>query len=354
MKKIIVLIAALGVIGGLAWFAMSLSQSHGKSDTELIEFAIKDVETVDRVKITDRFGQEYELIKKGDTWTDKKGGCVTQKKVEWVLDAFRNIEFKGYLPDNSLDQFTKIMSAQHIKVEIFQEGEWTKTWFIGPATQDHYGQVMLLEDSKLGKSGFPVQMHLKNMKGIIEPRFHADPKQWMCTDIFTLELDEIKSVDVKFNDEPERSFKVDKKGNNIDVYQQGKLLSGVNTQAAYKYLHNYQNIHWETANYQLDLKAIDSMKRTVPFCVMTVKETNGNATKLRMYRIANFTDQEAGMAEVLDMDRNNFWCELPNGAMVKCQYFVFNPLILGHVYFPMDISMLKTHDGMLEKEEPAK
>jgi hypothetical protein len=28
------------------------------------------------------------------------------------------------------------------------------------------------------------------------------------------------------------------------------------------------------------------------------------------------------------------WCELPNGDLVKCQYFTFNPLILGHVYFP--------------------
>ena len=36
--------------------------------------------------------------------------------------------------------------------------------------------------------------------------------------------------------------------------------------------------------------------------------------------------------------RNNFWCILPNGQLVKCQYFVFNPLLLGHVYFPaMDL-----------------
>jgi hypothetical protein len=34
---------------------------------------------------------------------------------------------------------------------------------------------------------------------------------------------------------------------------------------------------------------------------------------------------------------NKFWCELPTGELVKCQYFVFNPLILGHIYFPMDL-----------------
>jgi hypothetical protein len=39
---------------------------------------------------------------------------------------------------------------------------------------------------------------------------------------------------------------------------------------------------------------------------------------------------------------NSFWCILPNGQLVKCQYFVFNPLLLGHVYFPaMDLKKTK-------------
>ena len=32
-------------------------------------------------------------------------------------------------------------------------------------------------------------------------------------------------------------------------------------------------------------------------------------------------------------DINRFWCLLPNGQVVKCQYFVFNPLIMGNIYF---------------------
>jgi len=24
--------------------------------------------------------------------------------------------------------------------------------------------------------------------------------------------------------------------------------------------------------------------------------------------------------------------------LVKCQYFVFNPLLLGHIYFPLDLT----------------
>lgn len=352
MKKLVILTLSLLVLGGLGYYAMTLSEESGKSDKELISFAIENVESVDKIIITDKFERSYTLQKNGEEWTGPDGQCVTPEKVNWVLDAFKNIKFKGYLNDGSIEHFTKMMAAQHIKVEIFQNGEWTKTWYIGPSTQDHMGQVMLLDSKEKGKSTVPVQMELSNMKGIIEPRFHADPMQWICTDIFKLPIDKIKSVNVKFNDEPQRSFKVTKNGQDIRVYQSGKELKGITPQSGYTYLNNYQKVHWETANYVLNKKQVDSLKKTTPFCVLTVSETNGNSTKLRLFRILPKANEKAGMAEVVNPDMNHLWCELPNGTLVKCQYFVFNPLIFGHVYFPLDLSGITTIDGMREIEEP--
>lgn len=353
MKKIIVLVVALAALSGLGYYAYTLSENQGKSDLELIDFAIEDIETVDKIIITDKLEREYTLIKKGQTWTGKNGECVTQEKVKWVLDAIKNVKFRGYLSDASIDHFKKLMTTQHIKVEIFQNGKWSKTWYIGPSTQDHYGQIMLLDDAKKGKSNVPVEVHLENMKGIIDPRFHADPFEWQCSDIFKLGLDEISSVDIKFNDEPQRSFKVTKNGQDVKVYQQGKLLSGITPQDGYRYLNNYQKVHWEMANYVLDKKGVDSLKRTTPFCVMTVKETSGKSTKLRLFRIISKGNEKAAAGEIVDPDLNHLWCELPNGKLVKCQYFVFNPLIMGHVYFPFDMSGIETIDGIRKREDIA-
>lgn len=352
MKKIIILVVSIAALAGLGYYAMSLSENQGKSDLELIDFSIKDVESVDKVIITDKFERRYTIQKKGDLWTGPEGECITQDKVKWVLDAFKNIKFKGYLSDKSIEHFTKQMSAQHIKVEIFQNGEWTKTWYIGPSTQDHMGQIMLLDSKEEGKSTVPVQMELSNMKGIIEPRFYADPMQWKCTDIFKLSLDKIRAVDVKFNDEPQRSFKVTKSGQDIKVYQKGKQLQDVSPQNAYTYLNSYQKVHWETANYVLNKDQVDSLKNTTPFCVLKVDQTNGKTTKLRLFRILAKENQVAGMAEVVNPDLNHLWCELPNGRLVKCQYYVFNPLIMGHVYFPLDLTGVTTIDGM--REDPNK
>jgi len=347
MKKIIILIVALGALAGLLYYAMDLSKHQGKSDTELIEFAVKDIESVDKIIITDKFENVFELHKKDGVWTDKNGGCVTQDNVGHVLDAFKNIEFKGYLADNSKKKFTNLMSAQNIKVQIFQDGEWTKTWYLGPSAQDHDGQIMLLDDAKEGKSGFPVIMRLKNMRGIIEPRFYADPLQWMCQDLISLQLTDIEEVNVKFNDEPQRSFKLTKNGNNMKVYQKGKQLQGITSAAMYDYLSNFQDVNFNIANYELNKLQMDSLKRTTPFCELKVKAVKEKPETFKLYRIVTKSaPQMAGNAEIIDTDIDRFWCELPSGALVKCQYFVFNRLILGHAYFPLDLTGLKTHDGI--------
>jgi hypothetical protein len=341
IRKLVVLVLAVIGLSLLGWYAISLMNNKGKSDTELIEFSIADTASVDRIIITDPFSKKIELIRNGNAWTEADGSCITQQNVTYILESIRNIEFKGYLPDNSIERFTNLMSSQHTKVEIYQNGTWSKTWYIGPASQDHYGQIMLLDSDEHGKSAKPVMMRIKGENGIIEPKFFADRRKWMCTNIFAVPLSRISKVDVRFFDDPVLSFSVSKKGANVSVYQQGRKLPKVDTAMAYRYLQNYKKVHFDLANFQLNEKQVDSLKKSRPFVVLSLTETNGKTTKLRMFRIKSedlFTNE---FGDVVNMDMNHFWCELPNGEVVKCQYFVFNQLLMGHVYFPMDLSKRK-------------
>jgi hypothetical protein len=101
-----------------------------------------------------------------------------------------------------------------------------------------------------------------------------------------------------------------------------------------RYLNNYKKIHYEFVNYELSEKQVDSIKRTKPFCVLTLKETTGKSNMLKMYRMKGDGEVEVNdFGDSVDFDANRFWCVLPSGDIVKCQYFVFNPLIMGHIYF---------------------
>lgn len=338
MKKLVVLLVSVVVISVLGWFTYDLISNDGKSDTELITFNIEDIDSVDKVIISDSQGNTFEIVKKGsNNWTDKNGGCIQQESVGFILDAFKNIEFKGYLPENSREPVIKRMITNNIKVEIFQSGEWVKTWYIGSATQDHAGQMMLLDSEEFGKSDLPVVMKIKGVNGIIEPRFFADPRKWMCTNIFALSPEQISKVDVKFIQESFRSFTVTKNKNRMNVFQQGKLLPQVDTAMAYRYLKNFEKIHFNVPNYELSPKQVDSVKKSTPFVILNLTETNHKKTTLRMFKIATKESRvnDFGVEEKTDGDK--FWCQLDNGQLVKCQFFALNPILMGHIYFPMNL-----------------
>lgn len=332
-KKSIILVASLVVLGFLAFMATNLVRNSGKSDTELLEFSISDTASIDKIIITDAFMNKFELKRDGKIWTDANGGCIIQEPVKIMLETIKNVQFKGYVPETSRGTITKRMATSHTKVEIFQNGEWTKTWYVGFSTQDHYGTFMLLETNE-EKSDLPVIMKIKGFNGIIEPRFFADPRRWTCTKIFGLQRDEIASVDVRFYDDPTRSFSVTKSGSNYTVKHMNDVLKSVDTNMIIQYLNKYKKVHFELVNYELTNKQVDSVKRSKPFCVLTLKETAGNSTQLKMFRMkgnGNMNVDDFGDSVAFDPDR--FWCQLPSGDLVKCQYFVFNHLIMGHLYF---------------------
>lgn len=326
------LVLGLVIIGILGFFATNLVRNRGKSDTELLEFSIKDTSSINKITITEPNGMSITLVKNVNSWSDAEGNCVTQEPIDIMLETFKNIQFKGYVPEKSRQNIVKLMMASHTKVEIFQNGEWSKSWYVGFSTQDHYGTYMLLETPD-EKSDLPVIMKVKGLEGIIDPRFFADKRKWKCTNIFNLDLEEIAEVNVQFYDMPIRSFYVSKNKAHYSVKQNGKPLSSLDTSMAIQYLSNYKKVHFEIANFELNNKQVDSLKKSKPFGKISVKEVGGKKTSVKMYRMPTLVKTMNGFGDSVLYNPDRFWCELPSGEIVKCQYFAFNPLIMGHIYF---------------------
>lgn len=338
MKKIIVLILGLGILGFLGYYTYNLVSKKGKSDGALaaFNFEIKDTASIDKIIITEPNGMEMTLVRNGKSWTDVNGKCVQPQQVGNILDAAYNIRFKGYVPENSMKSVIDRMTTIGIKVQYFQHGDWTKTWYVGGSTSDHYGTHMLVEDDETGKSDLPVICEINGVKGIIEPRFFADPRRWECSGIFAYDIPEIKVVDVKFPGRKERNFEVRNINQNFVVKYSGKYVTHLDTNMVYRYLLNYKRINFENPNFELSNKQLDSLKKATPFCILSLTTKKGKET-LRMYhRKSDGEERTDDFGEKSDYDVNHFWCLLPSGQIVKCQYFVFNPLIMGHIYFDPD------------------
>ncbi|MBI2257703.1 MAG: hypothetical protein HYU67_02265 [Flavobacteriia bacterium] len=324
------------IVGFLAFIATNFIRNRGKSDTELLEFSIADTSSINKIIITDPYGFRFEVKKNNaNLWTDSKGNCIIQEPVHTMLETIKNVEFKGYIPENSRKTINNRMSAIHTKVEIFQNGDWTKTWYIGYSTQDHYGTYMLLETPN-EKSDLPVIMKIKGFNGIIEPRFFADYRKWRCTEIFSYDRNEIFQVDVKNYENPALSFTVIQNAFNYTVKSNGIILPNLDTNLVIRYLNNYKKVHFELVNYELNPHQVDSVKKTKPFTVLTITEKSGATKRLKLFRIKSnkepFIDN---FGDTVNYEPNRFWCQLYTGELVKCQYHVFDPLILGQIYFAL-------------------
>lgn len=340
MKRIIIIVLGIALLVGLGIFTTRLMSKKGKSDENLaaFNFEIKDTASVDKIIITEPNGMEMTLLRTPNGWTGGTGECVQPVLVDNILDALFNVRFKGYVPENSVKTVINRMSTIGIKVQYFQDGDWSKTWYIGGSTSDHHGTYMLVESSEAGKSDLPVIAEIKGLKGIIEPRFFADPRKWQCSGIFAYQMEDIAEVNVKFTERPDRSFEVRKIKQDYLVKYGGKYLTTLDTNMVYRYLLNFKRVNFENPNYELSDKQLDSLKSSKPFCIMNVRTTKGEKTKLKMFRRKS-DSEEKGVDDFGDespYDINRFWCELPSGQVVKCQYFTFNPLIMGHIYFNPD------------------
>jgi hypothetical protein len=110
-----------------------------------------------------------------------------------MLETFKNIEFKGYVPENSRKNITKRMATSHTKVEIFQNGRLDKNLVYWILYTRSLWDVYAFRNTK-EKSDLPVIMKIKGFNGIIEPRFLLMQEDGNVHNIFALERDEIASV----------------------------------------------------------------------------------------------------------------------------------------------------------------
>ena len=101
MKKISILLSLVAGLVVLGWFAFDLTRKDGASDSEFIEFAVKDTNSVTKIIISDAFSNTFTLVRNGDEWTDKNGGCIMQSSAHYILEALGNISLKGYLSEKS-------------------------------------------------------------------------------------------------------------------------------------------------------------------------------------------------------------------------------------------------------------
>lgn len=320
------------VLAGLAWFAYKLNQGKDNSkmaDEALSDFAIKDTASIDKLILTDTEGSAGVcLIRTPQGWTTDKGDCVQQHLVITMLETIKYVAVKSLVPKDAIETVNKSLTVHHRKVEIFQKGKLSKTWYVGNPTADHYGTYMLLKDPEKGKSPEPFIMHMPNEHGSLQSRFITNPLEYQCSGIFNYEPLDVKSIDVQIPDSSHLNFRIVANGeNNFSLYNNGNSIPEFDTTKVRAYILYYQKIHFESHNSLLNAKQVDSLKKTTPYYTIEVTNQAGEANKIKLYK-KRFVVERYGLdGTLLEFDQDRLWVVLKNGTLVVGQYHVFNVLL---------------------------
>lgn len=334
-KKIISLSLLLILLATLAWISKDLLSNRGKSNKGLDDFLVADTAAVDRIVLTQSTGFSLELVRKGQEFVTVTGDCIQEEMIDNILHTFTKVAVRSYVPENSIENLRNNIRVNYKKVQIFQNGKWVKTWWVGNSTPDHYGTYALLELPGEGLSETPVILEMRGLKGSIESRFTADPRSWVCTSVFNHAIADIQNVSVRHTEQkqgdftinrvgPGRAFKINDFNNNSIGYDTLKLV---------RYLDLFKKAHFESMNFTLNSEQVDSLKQTKPWVAMKVELTNSEKITLDAFRIKAAPGETDLTGEPIEWDGNRLWALINKEKLVKIQYFVFDPFFVDISFF---------------------
>ena len=339
MKKLIIIILGISLIVGLSYMAMDLKSDSKITDTSLIAFAVEDTASVNKIEIYDSYTDQSFSVsrnKKG-IWVGEKDECIQQNIIQMMLETMNKVTLKGYVPTSAMANMTKILMANHKTVKIYQNGEWSKTWYVGHSTQDHMGTHMLLETPD-SKSDNPVIMGMKGFHGILEPRFFSDARRFECVGLFSYRSSDLKKVELLDRVNPDRSYLIKINSlDNIQVTSNGKSVSNVNKDNLTFYLNGFENINFNQPNFTLSKNKVDSIKASKPDYELNIVGKK-SSYELDLYRRL---DPAYDPKDTLAFDQDFLWAVKQDGILVRMQYFTVGPLIQGKIIFMNNKHLLK-------------
>ena len=277
------------------------------------------------------------FIKNDQIWTLGTGECVQQHMIATFLETFMYVSVKSPVPEGAVVNMNEQIMLHHKKVEIYQNGKVSKTWYVGNPTQDHLGTYMLLKDPEKGKSPEPFIMFLPNMNGNLLDRFSTNHLDYVCSDIFIYDPLNINTIDVLIPDSTELNFKIVALDNNtFELFNNELKVDNFDTAKVRSYITSYRKVHFTHHNRTADQNQIDSLKNSTPYYVISVTDKKGDENKINAHLKSPGFNRFDFNGDLMEYDQDNLWVFTRYDELTVCQYHVFDKLLRDINFFKLD------------------
>jgi hypothetical protein len=278
-KKWLFWLVMLLLLGSLLFL---LLRPKGEPKDDRKDFEIEETEDIQKIFLKDRNDNSVLLQRSDENWLLNDSLFARKPAVELLLKTMKKIRVKGPVPKTARSNIIRQMAAKAVKVEIYDSKGKLKTYYVGGPTPDQFGTYMYMENSL-----YPYVVHIPGFDGYLTPRYSVNQDEWESRQIFSIPVKDIQSVSVNYTNEPEYSFKLIKNGEDFTIESDGLTdPSMLNFGAVSSYFSNFKNISYEgyPPMFEQNRAKEDSIKKTPPWCELTVTGNNGKSERLRIWQ----------------------------------------------------------------------
>lgn len=338
MRKTIVYIAILGVLGFGVWYFLFKDTSVFEEDEA--GFTITNTADIDRIFLASQQGDTISLQKTADGWLLNNKHKASIRMVETLLQTFKE-QYAAYpVPDNAHNGVVKYLAGSGVKVEVYnKKGEAIRVFYVGGQASGNKGTYMLIEGADR-----PYVVELPAYEGYVTPRYSTEYAAWRNRNIVDLKPEELASVGVQytFPDELLNSFTMVRTGDgklDIKLHPELNMSSPVNEKRVKTFAGFFEKVGCE--GYLSGVHKLDSLIGAASkYCDLTIVDTKGNESKIAMYKMKvykrskNVTDETS----LDEFDSDRFYGIINNGRdTVMLQNHTFGKILRrGYEFYQAD------------------
>jgi ribosomal protein L7/L12 len=289
MKKTLILLAILIAIATITYTVVNKKTSLNAN----AEISIADTSAVAKIFLTDMQGNKIIVVKNKTEWILNDTLIARKDAVDGILSTMRKISAVQPVPESAHNNIVKQLSAQGIKVEIFDaENEVLSSFTIGGTGQQGQGNYMYKKGAER-----PYIYEKKGFVGDLSAAFYTNQEEWRSREIYKYNPANIQKVSVFYAQNRDSSFTITQSKSGFTMgYDNGTVVDFSNTKIV-DYLKEFKSKH--CLSYENKIPTRDSIiHRSQPYGHIAVQEANKAMDTLHLVFFK--ANQKAGSIREID------------------------------------------------------
>lgn len=299
---LIVLISAI-----LVYF---MSSKKGTLENELKNFVIEDTASINKIKLI--FQNKTLLLEKSENnWKINNSYIARNEAIYSVLKVFNQLQIQSTVPNSKQDSVLKSFEKNSFQVEISGKFYGSKVFKISNLANNS-GSYFLAENSEN-----PLILYVPGMNKNLTTYFSINPAFWRSKIVFDYLPSNLKSVELNFPSENEKSFKItnDKQLELFDFHK--KKIDNFSLENGQNYFSLFRKIEYKNL-IEPSVLNIKSFVEKEVFAIIEITNSQNNKNTLKLFQ--KFNDKN-------EIDLNVLYGIQNNETLFEITYFALDPIL---------------------------